>query len=134
MTTAPTVGVWAYAPKLVRNYLISKLDPAIRVATEVPANRPSLLVTITTASTNGGNNIALSPRRVVIRCYHPNEAAAGELAELVYAQMRSAQYTPGNGIRNVVDVGTPASFPDPDDSTPRFQMTLDILLRATVNH
>jgi hypothetical protein len=110
------------------------LDPAIRVATDVPANRPGLLVTITTAPTNGPNNIALSPRRVVIRCYHPNEQAAGELAELVYAHMHSAQHTPGNGIRDVTDAGTPALFPDPDDSTPRFQMTLDILLRATVNH
>lgn len=132
MTTAPAVGVWAYAPKVVRNYLVSVLDPAIRVATEVPANRPSLLVTITTAPTGGGDNIALSPRRVVIRCYHPNEAAAGELAELVFAHMKSAYCMPGNGIRDVVVVGTPALFPDPDDSTPRFQMTLDILLRATV--
>jgi len=131
MATAPPVGTWLYAPKVVRDYLTSVLDPAIRVATEVPANRPALLVTITTAPAGGGNNVALSPRRVVIRCHHPNEAAAGALAETVFAHMLSANHTPGNGIRNVTVVGTPANFPDPDDSTPRFQMTLDILLRAT---
>lgn len=141
MATAPTTGVWAYAPKDVRDYLAGYtdgedvyhpgvLDPTIKVATKVPANRPALLVTITTAPTNGGNNIALSPRRVIIHCYHPNEQAAGELAELIFAHMQAAKYTPGNGIRNVTVVGTPAKFNDPDDSTPRFQMTLDVLFRA----
>lgn len=132
MTTAPAIGVWGYAPKVVRDHLISVLDPAVRVSTTVPANRPPLLVIIDTAPTNGGENIALSPRRVIIYCSHPNEQAAGELAELVFAQMRSAKFTPGNGIRDVIVVGTPAKFPDPDDSTPRFRMTLDILLRAHV--
>ena len=130
MTTAPAV-VWRYAPQVVRDYLTTVLDPAIRVATNVPANRPTLLVTISTASANGGGNIALSPRRVILHCYHPNAAAAGNLAETGFGHMLSARFTPGNGIYNVVVVGTPARFDDPDDSTPRFQMTLDILLRAT---
>jgi hypothetical protein len=129
--TAPATGVYKYAPKVVRDYLTSVLDPAIRVATDVPANRPTLLVTISTASTSGGDNIALSPRRLIIHCYHPAEMAAGALAETVYAHMQAAKHQPGNGIRNVVPVGTPARFDDPDDSTPRFQMTLDVLLRAS---
>jgi hypothetical protein len=131
MTTTPALGVVKYAPKVVRDYLTSVLDAGIRVSTDVPANRPALLVTITSASTGGGTNLALSPRRVIIQCYHPNEAAAGTLAETVYAHMRGARFVPGNGIYNVVTVGTPARFDDPDDSTPRFQMTLDVLLRAT---
>jgi hypothetical protein len=131
VATTPATGVWTYAPEVVRDYLVSVLDPAIRVATKVPATRPGTLVTITTAPTNGGRNLALSPRRVTLYCYHPNETAAGNLAELVFAHMMSANYVAGNRIRYVTVVGTPARLDDPDDSTPRFQMTLDILLRAT---
>lgn len=132
--TAPAVGVWPYAPKIVRDYLKTVLDTDIRIATEVPASRPAKLVTITTASTSGGTNIALSKRWVIIQCYHADETTAANLADLVYGHMLSARYTPGNGIRDVVPVGTPARFDDPDDSTPRFQMTLEVLLRAVVNH
>jgi hypothetical protein len=75
----------------------------------------------------------LSKRWVVIRCYNASEAIAAELAELVYGHMQDAKDTPGNRIRDVVDVGTPFRFDDPDDNTPRFQMTLEVLLRAVVN-
>lgn len=129
--TAPAVGVWPYAPRVVRNYLKTVLDTDVRIATEVPAIRPAKLVTITTASTSGGDNIALSKRWVIIRIRNADEATAANLAELVYGHMMIARYTPGNGIRDVVPVGTPARFDDPDDSTPCFQMTLEILLRAT---
>jgi hypothetical protein len=130
--TAP-VTVWPYAAKVVRDYLITKLDNDVRVATEVPASRPAKLVTITTASTSGGTNLALSKRWVIIQCYNASEAVAANLAETVYAHMQTAKFTPGNGIRDVVAVGTPARFDDPDDNTPRFQMTLEVLLRAVVN-
>jgi hypothetical protein len=128
--TAPVV-VWPYAARVVRHYLISLLDSDIRVATEVPATRPAKLVTVTTASTSGGTNRALSRRWVIIQCYNAAETAAADLAEVVFSHMMAARDTPGNGIRDVVPVGTPARFDDPDDSTPRFQMTLEILLRAT---
>ena len=45
---------------------------------------------------------------------------AGELAELVFSHMMDANYTPGNGIRDVVPVGTPAPFRRPR----RFHPTL----------
>jgi hypothetical protein len=128
--TAPATGVFPYAPKVVRDYLISALDADVRVATKVPAQRPEKLVTITSVPSGGGNNVALSPRRLIIQCYNADEATAGVLAETVCAHMLSARYAPGNGIRNVTVVGTPARFDDPDDSTPRFQVTVDVLLRA----
>ena len=121
-----------YAPKVVRDYLIAVLGADVRVSTDVPANRPANLVTITTAPTGGGNNLALSPRRLIIQVYNADEATAGELAELVFGYLRAAKNVPGNGIRDVSVVGTPARFDDPDDSTPRFQMTVDVLLRATL--
>lgn len=127
----PATGLIPYAPRVVRDYLISRLGPGVRIATEVPANRPVKLVTITMVSTGDTANLALSPRRLIIQCYHADEAVAGELAEMVCAQLKSAKYQPGNGLRDVSVVGTPARFDDPDDSTPRFQMTVDVLLRVT---
>lgn len=129
---APT-RVWPYAAKVVRNYLITKLDNDIRVATEVPANRPAKLVVITTASTSGGDNPILSKRWVIIQVYHAEEATAADLAETVFGHMLDAKYASGTGMRDVVVVGTPQRFDDPDDSTPRFQMTFEPLLRAVVN-
>lgn len=121
-----------YAPKAVRDYLTAVLGADVRVSTNVPAVRPAKLVTITTAPTGGGNNLALSPRRLIIQVYSADEATAGELAEVVFGHLRAAKNVPGNGIRDVSVVGTPARFDDPDDSTPRFQMTVDVLLRATL--
>lgn len=128
----PATGVMPYAPKVVRTYLASVLDSDVRVATEVPAKRPAKLVTITTAPTSGGNNLALSPRRLIIQVHHADEATAGELAETVFSHLKSAKFVQGNGLRNVTVVGTPARFDDPDDGTPRFQMTVDVLLRAVL--
>ncbi|QRY51731.1 hypothetical protein [Mycolicibacterium septicum] len=100
------------------------------MATKVPATRPGKLVTIKTAPARDGDNLILSTRRLIIKCESPDEDVAGELAETVFAAMRNARYVPGNGIRNVTVVGTPARLDDPDDPTPRFVMTVDVLLRA----
>lgn len=127
---APATGVIPYAPKVVRNYLRTVLDADVRVATKAPADRPAKLVMITTATTSGGTNLVLSPRRLIIQVSNADEVVAGELAETVAAHLKSARYVQGNGLRNVSVVGTPARFDDPDDSTPRFQMTVDVLLRA----
>jgi hypothetical protein len=130
--TVPSVGLFPYAPKVVRDYLSAQLGAGVRVATKVPAERPAKLVTITSAPTSAANNLALSPRRLIVQVHHADEATAGELAELVFGHLRAAQYVKGNGLRNVSVVGTPARFDDPDDDTPRFQMTVDVLLRASV--
>jgi hypothetical protein len=127
---APSVGTIPYVAKVVRDYLISVLDSDVRVATYVPATRPAKLVTITTTPTGDVGNIALSPRRCIIHTHHADELTAGNLSEAVFGHLKAAKYLPGNGIRNVSVVGTPARFDDPDDATPRFQMTADVLLRA----
>ncbi len=127
--TAPT-GVIRYAPKIVRDYLVPLLGNTVRVATEVPATRPAKLVTITMVPTGDAGNLALSPRRLIIQVYSTDEVSAGELAERVFSLLKAAKYAPGNGLRDVSVVGTPARFDDPDIDTPRFQMTVDVLLRA----
>lgn len=128
--TAPTTGTFRYAPKVVRDYLSAALGAGIRVATEVPASRPERLVTIQMVPTGDNGNLALSPRRLIIQVYSSTETSAGELAERVFSHLRAARTVPGNGLRDVSVVGTPARFDDPDLNTPRFQMTVDVLLRA----
>lgn len=125
-----TTAVIPYAPKVVRQYLVDRLGPSVRIAFKVPASLPEKLVIITTAPTGDGNNLVLSPRRLIVQVYNADETVAGELAETVCAELKSARYVQGNGLRNVTVVGTPARFDDPDRATPRFQMTVDVLLRA----
>jgi hypothetical protein len=131
--TAPVLGTVAYAPLTVKTYLDGVLDANVRVATEVPADRPALLVVIATVPTGDGGNLVLSWRRLTIYCSAADEMTAGQLAETVFAQLKSARYA-GAGIRAVTVVGVPARFDDPDDGTPRFQMTVDVLLRATTSN
>lgn len=126
----PVFGTVPYAPRVARDYLTSKLGAGVRVATDVPASRPEKLVTITTAPTGDDGNLALSPRRLIVQVYSADETTAGELAEQVFSHLKAVNHTPGTGMRKVSVVGTPARFDDPDDSTPRFQMTVDVLLRA----
>ena len=128
--TTPATGVLPYAPQIVRDYLISVLDAGVRVATTVPATRPAKLVTITMVPTGDAGNLALSPRRLIIQVYSSDEASTGALAERVFSHLKAAKFVPGNGLRDVSVVGTPARFDDPDINTPRFQMAVDVLLRA----
>lgn len=123
--------MFPYAPRVVREYLLTKLPNDVRVTTKAPATRPAKLVTITSVPTSDTNNLVLSPRRLIIQVSHADEQTAGELAETVFSFLRTARYENGNGIRNVTVVGTPANYPDPDGSTPRFQMTVDVLLRSS---
>ncbi|MCG7607088.1 hypothetical protein [Mycobacterium sp. CnD-18-1] len=121
-----------YAPKVVRNYLLTVLDDDVRVAWKVPANRPAKLVTIKMIPMGDSDNIVLSPRRLIISVWGSDEDVTGELAETVCAEMRKAKYIPGNGIRDVKIPGTPGRYDDPDDPSVRFQMTVDVLLRDQV--
>lgn len=122
--------MYPYAAKLSKEYLRSTLPADVRVATKVPKDWGQKLVTLTTAPARDGDNLVLSTRRLIIKCWSPDEDVAGELAETVFDAMRNAKRIPGNGIRNVTVVGTPARLDDPDDPTARFVMTVDVLLRA----
>src|SRR4051812_11522780 len=114
---APTAGTIPYAPKVVRDYLITKLDADVRVSTYVPTPRPAKLVVISTVPTGDPGNIALSPRRCTLYVSHADELTAGNLSETVCGHLKAAKFVPGNGIRNVSVVGTPARLDDPDDNT-----------------
>lgn len=144
----PGLGLYRYAPLVVRDYLVSVLGAGVRVCTDAPAQRPPLLVLITSASTADGTNIALSWRRLTLYCSatgaagtDPAEVQAGRLSETVFGHLKSVErlgrlrgvppaQQPTRGIRALTVVGTPARNDDPDEDIPRFQLTVDVLLRA----
>ena len=121
-----------YAPKLIKIYLAANL-PGIRVATQVPSTMPPTLITIESAPTNGVVSMALSTRRLIIQCWNSNEEVAGTLAETVRHLLVDAPRSGVKGIRGVDIVGEPGRLDDPDTGLPRFQITADVLLRATPN-
>lgn len=126
-----TLPAFPYAPKVVIDYLKERVDPSWRVATEVPATKPESLITITTVPGSGTDNMVLSVRRLIIHCWNSDELYCGRMAEFVRALLVSAPRSGVKWIRGVEVVGEPADFRDPDNpSQPRFQLTVDVLLRA----
>lgn len=119
-----------YPVKVFKDYL-TPLMVGVRVASKVPATRPASLVTITTAPAGeSAKPEQLSWRRLVFRCYHADEATAADLCEQVRDDVLQSRFA-RIGVRKVRIVGEPANFPDPDDSTPRFQLTVDVLMRVS---
>lgn len=118
-----------YAVKVVADYLRINLG-GIRVATEVPATWSGSLVTVTSVPGSGPRNLVLSMRRMVIQCWNSNELVAGTLAEQVRQLLVDVPYTGVRWLRDVNVVGEPGRFDDPDTGVPRFQLTVDVLVRA----
>lgn len=120
-----------YAPKVVIDYLKERVDPSWHVATKVPATKPESLITISTVPASGMDNMVLSVRRLIIHCWNSDELYCGRMAERVRALLVDAPRSGVMWIRGVTVVGEPADFRDPDDmELPRFQLTVDVLLRA----
>ena len=118
-----------YAPKVVKDYLTSNLT-GIRVATEVPNAWTGSLVTITMVPGTGERNLVLSTRRLIIQCWSLKELDAGNLAERVRQLLVDVPYTGVRWLRDVNVIGEPGRFDDPDTAMPRFQLTVDVLMRA----
>jgi hypothetical protein len=124
--------MYPYIAGVLQPYLKSKLA-GIRVATEVPATRPTRLVTLSVVPAGSSDKPEfLSWRRVIVHCWDDTgEADAGRLAETVRSLLLSSRYE-RIGIRKVVIVGEPGRYDDPDDGKPRFQLTADFMLRANI--
>lgn len=127
-----TFPAFPYAPKVVIDYLKECVDPTWRIGTEVPADKPASLITITTVPTSSPvDNPVLSTRRLIIHCWNSDELYCGRMAERIRALLVSAPRSGAKWIRGVTVVGEPADFRDPDNlALPRFQLTVDVLLRA----
>lgn len=119
---------YPYAPQVVRTYLADVLG-GVRVATKVPNPRPAQLVVIGTVPAGASDSDVLSWRRLVVHCWAADESAAGALAETVREHLRDSRFA-HIGVRDVRVVGEPANLPHPDQpEVPRFQLTVDVLLR-----
>lgn len=123
--------MFPYAPKVIRDYLATKLG--IRVSGDVPASRPNQLITVTSAPVGpeleGVKQRVLSKRRLIIQCWNTNELAAGELAEQVRDLLLQAPYE-HIGVRRIEIIGEPAKRNEPETGSPYFQLTVDVLLRS----
>ncbi len=119
-----------YPVKVFKDYL-TPLMPGVRIASKVPATMPAKLVTITTAPVGSSNKPDhLSWRRLIFQCRHAEEETAYTLSDDVRTHVLDSRFA-HIGVRVVNVIGEPANLPDPDDSTPRFQLTVDVLMRAT---
>lgn len=122
--------MYAYVGKIYRDYLAELVPAGVRVASKVPATRPARLVTITTAPAGSSPKPRiLSWRRLILQCWAGNEIAAAELCELVRDLVVESRYA-RLGVRQVRVIGEPGQFNDPADDSPRFQTTIDVLIRA----
>jgi len=124
--------MFPYAPKVYRDYLTGhpRLPGDVHVSGDVPKDRPVRLVTIRTAPAGSAPKPRLLAwRRLIFQCYDADEIAAGQLCELVRDIIVRSVYD-RIGVNKIIVVGEPARLDDPDDSSPRFQVTIDALFRA----
>jgi|GEM_PF-2489514 len=123
--------MYPYFGKVLKDYLKANLG-GIRVSTKVPAPRPARLVNLTMVPAGSSDKPEfLSWRRAIVHCWDASEEEAGNLAETVRSLLLASRYEK-IGVRKVVIVGEPGRFNDPDDDSPRFQLTADFMLRANV--
>lgn len=115
---------------VVKQYLDPLLG-GVRVSSENPRPRPTPFVRLRPA---GGNdrNMALSDRMLTVEVWDDTDLKAGRLAEQVFALLVAAPRSGHKVIRSVVSVGAPAQSPDPDDRSPRYRFTVQLVLRGSV--
>ncbi len=102
------------------------------VGTKVPRTRPARMVRVqqigTTRPTRGHFAV-----RLLIECWAATEPATSGLCRLAYALAGAAEGETLGGVfvADVVTVGGPANFPEPDVG-PRYQFTVDLFVDGEV--
>lgn len=111
---------------LVITHLNSVLSNA-RVSTKVPDPRPARFVKVTAV---GGTKrrINADSTMVTVQCWESDSIKASELARTARAHIHALAGQSVNDVwvYRVLDVGGPASSPDPNTDTPRYQFTVSI--------
>ncbi|WP_280331484.1 hypothetical protein [Nocardia wallacei] len=102
------------------------------VAGKVPQVRPDRMVRVSLVNTRQqtpGHFYA----SVLVECWDVTNPAASALARKAYAILCAIEGddTVSDWVPDVVTVGGPANFPDPDVG-PRYQFTLDLLMSGDV--
>ncbi|MBF6189425.1 hypothetical protein IU482_29875 [Nocardia farcinica] len=97
------------------------------VATKVPAPAPARMVRVSLVNTPEQTPLH-SYATLLVECWAPSTTAASGLARLAYGILRAVEGEDidGHHVTEVVTVGGVASLPD--ETGPRYQFTLDLLL------
>ncbi|MGW6121504.1 hypothetical protein ACWFRF_20850 [Nocardia sp. NPDC055165] len=102
------------------------------VGTKVPRTRPARMTRVqqigTTRPTRGHFSV-----RLLVECWAATEPAASGLCRLTYALAGATEGETLGGVfvADVVTVGGPANFPEPDIG-PRYQFTVDLFVDGEV--
>lgn len=116
------------AEALVVSYLRPLVAPT-KVATRVPAQRPSSLVRV--VRTGGAlRSVAHEDAQVIVECWATDSVAASDLARQVAAALEVMDVPGGHVPQGPPGwVGRPAYLEDPIAGVPRYVMTVLVRLR-----
>lgn len=130
-------GRYAYAPKLYIDYLSARM-PGVFIATRIPTDavrggRPLVVIdTIPAGGMPGNAALVLARRWLVFSCFDTDETGAAELCEWIRAEVLLSRYA--HLCRAATVNGEPARFDRPDEPIPRFQTTIEVVLRENYRH
>lgn len=117
------------AAKLYREYIAGKITDA-KVEDDDPAVRPRRLIVITSAPGGGATDKpqSFTWRRVIVKTTATDDDSSYDLCEAVRKWVVRSPRELAT-VHKVVIVGEPGRFDDPDDTSPRYQMTFDALMK-----
>lgn len=129
-----TRGRFRYAPKLFVDYLKTEM-PDVWPCTKIPKDRQAPpvngrpIVHISTVPGPAHSSRQLSWRRLIFDCTADDEISCGDVCEDVRSAVVASRYD--HICRDTTIVGEPARVDLGDEPVPRFQVTIDVLLRET---
>lgn len=112
-----------------RDVIAASAPNGVRVADDVPANRPSRFITVEYLPVSGGYSgvkaRVLSKRRMLIYCWGSSIDDARAMCETLRDNLLASRVP-----RRVDIVGEPSRRDDVDSGHRRFVMTVDLVLRS----
>lgn len=120
------VDAEAFAVAELRAGMTARGDTAT-VATKVPTTRPSRMVRVSLADTYTVT-LAHFGSALLVECWAPTEAAAGQLARRAYGILRALG--DHDRVLDIGDVSGVVSFPD--EVGPRYQFTISLLMNGEI--
>jgi len=121
-----------YAPAIYRNYLSTTLS--VPVFPAKPGTRPPKCIVLQPIQASGtAKQRVFGWRRMLIHCWDSSDTtgdAAGLLGERIRQALVESPWA-GLGVHRVVVLGEPGRYDDPREATPRFQLTVDVLMKDT---
>ena len=134
MVTEPVVG-FLDAEELAVAYLTDELDrrrPGVHVATRTPTSREPEMVKVTRTGGLRRDMVTDTPQ-LTFECWAASDSDAYDLARLVRALIWAlpGRGTHGRYVRHVDEIGGPTYFEDPDTTSPRYQLTVELSTRGS---